>query len=82
MEPANEKRLSPQLLNARRRQAVKLLLSGMELAAVAQTVRLTRGTITSAMTAYKAGGWKAVAADDGRTRSAEEDEPAPVWWMF
>lgn len=81
METTNGKRLSTDVLNERRRQAVKLRLSGMKLAAVAETVGLTRGTIISAMKAYKAGGWKAVALrargrsiGDGRTLNAEQEK--------
>lgn len=80
MEPTNGKRLSTAVLNERRRQAVKLRLSGMKLAGVAETVGLTQGTIISAMKSYKAGGWKAVAVGargrsvgDGRTLSAEQE---------
>ena len=80
MEPTNGKRLSTAVLNERRRQAVKLRLSGMKLAGVAETVGLTQGTIIAAMKAYKAGGWKAVAVGargrsvgDGRTLSAEQE---------
>jgi len=80
MEPTNGKRLSTAVLNERRRQAVKLRLSGMKLASVAETVGLTQGTIISAMKSYKAGGWKAVAVrargrsvGDGRTLSAEQE---------
>jgi len=81
METTNGKRLSTEVLNERRRQAVKLRLSGMKLAAVAETVGLTRGTIISAMKAYKAGGWKAVAVKargrsmgDGRSLNAEQEK--------
>lgn len=80
MEPTNGKRLSTAVLNERRRQAVKLRLSGMKLAGVAETVGLTQGTIISAMKSYKAGGWKAVAVGargrsvgDGRTLSVEQE---------
>lgn len=81
METTNGKRLSTEVLNERRRQAVKLRLSGMNLVAVAEAVGLTRGTIISAMKAYKAGGWKAVAVKargrsvgDGRTLSEEQEK--------
>jgi transposase len=81
METINGKRLSTEVLNERRRQAVKLRLGGMNLATVAETVGLARGTIISAMKAYKAGGWKAVAVKargrsigDGRTLSEEQEK--------
>lgn len=81
MESTNGKRLSTEVLNERRRQAVKLRLSKMKLAAVAETVGLTQGTIIAAMKSYKAGGWEAVAVKargrsvgDGRTLSAEQEK--------
>ena len=60
MEQTNGKRLRTEVLNERRRQAVKLRLSGMKLATVSTTVGLSQGTIISAMKCYKAGGWAAV----------------------
>jgi transposase len=81
METTNGKRLSPEVLNDRRRRAVKLRLGGMKLAEVAQVVGLARGTIISAMKAYETGGWKAVAVKargrsvgDGRTLNAEQEK--------
>jgi transposase len=81
METTNGKRLSTAVLNDRRRQAVKLRLSGMKLAAVAAVVGLTRGTIISAMKAYERGGWEAVAVKargrskgDGRTLNPEQEK--------
>ncbi|HEV2855184.1 MAG TPA: IS630 family transposase [Thermoanaerobaculia bacterium] len=81
METTTGKRLSTEVLNDRRRRAVKLRLGGMKLAEVAQAVGLARGTIISAMKAYEAGGWKAVAikargrsVGDGRTLNAEQEK--------
>ena len=81
MEPTNGKRLSTEVLNERRRQAVKLRLDGMKLATVASTVGLSPGTIIAAMKSYKAGGWAAVAiaargrcVGDGRTLTAEQEK--------
>lgn len=81
METTNGKRLSTEVLNDRRRRAVKLRLGGMKLMEVAQVVGLARGTIISATKAYKAGGWKAVAVKprgrsvgDGRTLNAEQEK--------
>lgn len=81
MEPTNGKRLSTEVLNERRRQAVKLRLSGMKLAVVSETVGLAQGTIISAMKSYKTGGWEAVAVGargrsvgDGRTLNAEQEK--------
>jgi transposase len=81
METTTGKRLSTEVLNDRRRRAVKLRLGGMKLAEVAQAVGLARGTIISAMKAYKAGGWRAVAikargrsVGDGRTLNAEQEK--------
>lgn len=81
METTNGKRLSPEVLNDRRRRAVKLRLGGMKLVDVAQAVGLARGTIISAMKAYETGGWKAVpvkprgrSVGDGRTLTAEQEK--------
>jgi transposase len=81
METTNGKRLSPEVLNDRRRRAVKLRLGGMKLVEVAQVVGLARGTIISAVKAYKTGGWQAVAVKargrsvgDGRTLNAEQEK--------
>lgn len=81
MERTSGKRLSTEVLNERRRQAVKLRLGGMRLAAVSEAVGLTPGTIISAMKAYQAGGWEAVAikprgrsVGDGRTLTAEQEK--------
>lgn len=81
METTNGKKLSTEVLNDRRRQAVRLRQDGMKLSEVAKTVGLARGTIISAMKAYKAGGWRAVAikargrsVGDGRTLSAEQEK--------
>jgi transposase len=81
MEPTNGKRLSTEVLNERRRQAVKLRLGGMKLAVVATTVGLSQGTIISAMKSYNAGSWPAVAVGargrstgDGRTLTAEQEK--------
>lgn len=81
METTNGKRLSPEVLNDRRRRAVKLRMGGMKLAEVAQAVGLARGTIISAVKAYETGGWKAVAVKprgrsvgDGRTLNTEQEK--------
>ena len=47
-------------LNERRREAVKLRLGGMTVAAVSATVRLSAPTVIAAHKAYLAGGWDAV----------------------
>lgn len=81
METTNGKRLSTEVLNDRRRQAVRLRQGGMKLAEVAKTVGLARGTIISAVKAYEAGGWKAVvvkargrSVGEGRTLSTEQEK--------
>src|SRR5215208_6519384 len=56
MDLTNGKRLSTEVLNERRRQAVRLRLSGMKLAAVSAGIGLSPGTIISAMKSYKGGG--------------------------
>ncbi|AOF82892.1 sulfate adenylyltransferase, small subunit [Methyloversatilis sp. RAC08] len=52
--------LSADILNERRRQAVKLRLSGMTVAAVSSAVELSAPTVIAAHKAYLAGGWEAV----------------------
>ena len=81
MEQTNGKRLTTEVLNERRRQAVKLRLSGMKLATVSTTVGLSQGTIISAMKSYKSGGWPAVSiaargrsVGDGRTLTALQEK--------
>lgn len=80
MEITNGKRLSTEVLNERRRQAVKLRLDGMKLAKVSATVGLSPGTIISAMKSYQLGGWPGVSiaargrsVGDGRTLTAEQE---------
>jgi len=81
MDITNGKRLSTEVLNERRRQAVKLRLDGMKLAKVSATVGLSPGTIISAMKSYQSGGWPGVAiaargrsVGDGRTLTAEQEK--------
>jgi sulfate adenylyltransferase subunit 2 len=52
--------LSADILNERRRQAVKLRLAGMTVAAVSDVVELSAPTVIAAHKAYLAGGWSAV----------------------
>jgi sulfate adenylyltransferase subunit 2 len=52
--------LSADILNERRRQAVKLRLAGMTVAAVSDAVELSAPTVIAAHKAYLAGGWSAV----------------------
>ena len=60
-ESSGGRHLSPDVLNERRRLAVKLRLGGMTLAEVARTVDLSVPTVISAMRGFKQGGWGAVA---------------------
>jgi sulfate adenylyltransferase subunit 2 len=53
--------LPADILNERRRQAVKLRLSGMTVAAVSAAVELSAPTVIAAHKAYLGGGWEAVA---------------------
>lgn len=55
------RRLSPEVLNERRRRAVKLRLSGMTISEVAHHVELSAPTVIAAHKAYRHGGWPAVA---------------------
>ncbi|MBP6097616.1 MAG: sulfate adenylyltransferase subunit CysD [Methyloversatilis sp.] len=52
--------LSADILNERRRQAVKLRLAGMTVAAVSDAVELSAPTVIAAHKAYLAGGWSAL----------------------
>lgn len=81
MENGKGRMLSGEVLNERRRLAVKLRLGGMKLAAVSESVELSVSTILAAVRAYKRGGWSAVATrrrgrseGDGRTLSSEQEE--------
>jgi transposase len=80
MERTDGRTLSTEVLNERRRRAVKLRLGGMKLVEVSAVVELSRGTIIAAMKAYKAGGWPGVATGKrggsvgmGRTLSPEQE---------
>ena len=55
-------KLTPDALNARRRDAVSLRLDGQTLAQVAKTTGLSVPTVVAAFKAYGAGGWSAVDA--------------------
>jgi sulfate adenylyltransferase subunit 2 len=56
----NGKTLPVEILNERRRLAVKLRLAGMKVADVAQHAELSAPTVIAAHQAYLAGGWDAV----------------------
>ena len=56
----NGKTLPLEILNERRRLAVKLRLSGMKVAEVAQHAELSAPTVIAAHHAYLSGGWDAV----------------------
>ena len=73
MKRQDSRRLSMDVLNERRRRAVKLRLSGMKLADVSAQTELSVPTVIAAHKAYVAGGWKAV--QDGL---ALDDEAAMV----
>ncbi len=75
---ASGRELPIELLNERRRLAVKLRLRGMKLAEVAEHAGLSVPTVIAAHKAYMAGGWDAVAvqprgrkAGSGRVLSPE-----------
>jgi len=81
MDMVSGKHVSTAVLNERRRQAVRLRLSGMKLAQVCAAVGLSAGTIIRAMKCYKAGGWPAVAiaargrsVGEGRTLTSEQEK--------
>lgn len=80
MKRQDSRHLSIEVLNERRRRAVKLRLSGMKLVEVSAQTELSVPTIIAAHKAYRAGGWKAVAVKrrgrrmgDGRTLTAEQE---------
>ncbi|WP_193068754.1 MULTISPECIES: helix-turn-helix domain-containing protein [unclassified Halomonas] len=54
------KHLSPELLNARRKQAVQLRLDGYTVAVVSQQTGLSAPTVSAAWKAFREGGWAAV----------------------
>lgn len=54
------KYLSPELLNERRKQAVKLRLDGHTVAVVSQQTGLSAPTVSAAWKAFREGGWVAV----------------------
>lgn len=80
MEQAKRARVSIEVLNERRRRAVKLRLQGMKLAEVSAMVELGKGAIISAVHAYEAGGWSEVpvaprgrSMGDGRRLSEDQE---------
>lgn len=80
MGQTREVRVPIAILNERRRQAVKLRISGMKLKEVAAAVGLSQGVIIAAVRAYQAGGWSAVSVaprgrrvGDGRQLSEEQE---------
>ena len=77
MPAAHPSRKKIEVLNAQRRQAVELRLSGSTLAQTQAAVGLSAPTIIAAVKAYHAGGWQAVAVGPrGRPRvDATFDDP-------
>ena len=80
MKRQDSRHLSIDVLNERRRRAVKLRLSGMKLAEVSAQTELSAPTIIAAHKAYLGGGWKAVAVKrrgrrvgEGRRLTAEQE---------
>jgi sulfate adenylyltransferase subunit 2 len=76
----NGKILPVEILNERRRLAVKLRLSGMKVADVAHHAELSAPTVIAAHRAYLAGGWEAVTlrprgrrSGEGRLLTAEQE---------
>jgi sulfate adenylyltransferase subunit 2 len=59
-------------LNQRRREAVRLRLQGVTLAATSQATGLSSPTIISAVKAYRAGGWAAVTVHPQLGRRSQE----------
>src|SRR5574337_2077131 len=76
----NGKTLPVDILNERRRLAVKLRLSGMKVAEVARHAELSAPTVITAHQAYLTGGWAAVALrprgrrpGEGRLLAADQE---------
>ncbi len=67
------KHFSPELVNQRRMNAVRLRLSGKTVAETARLAELSPPTVSAAWKAFKEGGWSAVAVKPrGRPRNASE----------
>jgi len=81
MEKTNGRSVTVDVLNERRRRAVKLRLSGMKLAQVSSAVELSVSTVIAALKAYESGGWAGVGVGkggrtlgEGRRLSEEQEE--------
>src|ERR1035437_868402 len=61
MPQIDSRSLTPEILNEKRREAVRLRLAGTPLAEVSRLTGLSAPTIISARKAFLAGGWDAVA---------------------
>jgi transposase len=80
MERTDTRTLPIEVINERRRRAVKLRLSGLAIREVAKQAELSPQTVVTVMKAYEAGGWKGVAlkprgreVGQGRTLSADQE---------
>jgi sulfate adenylyltransferase subunit 2 len=68
--PANGRNVAVEVLNKRRRSAVRFRLAGLSIARTAARVGLSEPTVIRALKAYQAGGWEAVAVRPrGRRRT-------------
>lgn len=81
MENTNGRSVPVDVLNERRRRAVKLRLSGMRLKDVTAAVELSAGTVIAAMKAYRRGGWAGVPVPkggrsygEGRSLTAQQEQ--------
>ncbi|MCL7939252.1 helix-turn-helix domain-containing protein [Halomonas sp. ATCH28] len=81
------KHLSPELLNERRLEAVRLRLDGHTVARVAQQTGLSAPTVSAAWKAFREGGWEAVPVrqrgrKSGQASSLGEREQHILWRLL
>ncbi|MFC3293675.1 helix-turn-helix domain-containing protein [Modicisalibacter luteus] len=67
------KHLSPEMLNERRRQAVRLRLDGYTVAETARHAELSAPTVSAAWKAFREGGWGAIDVKPRGRRSGQGD---------
>lgn len=80
MDKIDSRTLPVEVLNERRRRAVKMRLDGASLQDTAAQCEMSRTTVIAAVKAYQGGGWKAIDVarpgcpeGTGRTLTAEQE---------
>ncbi|SDF99063.1 Transposase [Onishia taeanensis] len=78
------KHLSPEMLNQRRLEAVRLRLDGLTVASTAKRTGLSAPTVSAAWKAFREGGWQAVPVrprgrHKGNTQTLGESEREYLW---